>query len=282
MTYQHLLCSADNGILTITLSRPSKLNSTTYAMLRDFSDALRVAGADDNIKAVIVTGAGRAFCSGTDLSDGESGYPATGTTNSSSDEAVRDAGGVISLQLFEFDKPVIGAVNGLAVGYGATMTLPMDMRIASTQAKFSFIFARRGLMPEACSTWFLPRIVGISRALEWVETGRFVSAEEAKEAGLVRDVCAPDQLLRDAHQLAFSLVESSSPVSVTASRRAIMTMLTADTPRRAHELESQAIAMLRTMPDFQEGVAAFREKRGPRFAARSSLRGVKFPWDTDL
>src|SRR5438034_6568766 len=192
MTYEQILYEAGEGVLTITLHRPEKLNAFTPTMMRELIDAFDRADADDTVRAVIVTGAGRAFCAGADLSGGGGTFDNTGRDTL---ETHRDGGGLVALRIYEAKKPVIAAINGPAVGVGITMTLPMDVRLASTAARVGFVFARRGIVPEACSSWFLPRVVGISRAAEWVFTGRVFSAQEALDARLVRSLHAPDELL---------------------------------------------------------------------------------------
>ncbi len=279
MTFKYLRTELSEGVMTLVLDRPDKLNSCTFQMLDEFSQALHEANEDDEVRAVIVTGAGRAFCAGTDLSGAEGSYDASESIGEEIGGVPRDVGGRLSLQMFDYDKPLIAAVNGAAAGYGVTMTLPMDIRIASTDARFGFVFSRRGLIPEACATWFLPRIVGISRALEWVESGRMVDAQEALAAGLVREVVAPGDLRRRATELAHSLIDNSSAVSVMLARRIMLKMLGADHPMKAHELESRGLALIRESADFKEGVASFLEKRPPRFPQKAHAdRPEGFPW----
>ncbi len=266
-------------VLTLTLNRPNELNRCSFAMLDEFGQALADANRDDEVRAVIVTGAGRAFCAGTDLSGGEGSYDGSASVGEVVKGVPRDAGGRLSLQMFDYDKPLIAAINGPAVGYGVTMTLPMDIRIASTTARFGFVFTRRGLVPEACSTWFLPRIVGISRALEWFESGRVFNADEALAANLVSEVVEPSDLLARAHAIAHTLIDQSSSVSIMAARRMTLQMLGAAHPMRAHELESRAIAQLRELPDFKEGLASFLDKRNAVFPMKANAdRPAGFPW----
>jgi len=266
-------------ILTLTFNRPNELNRCSFAMLEEFGKALTNANDDDEVRAVVVTGEGRAFCAGTDLSGGEGSYDASAVLGEVVNGAPRDAGGRLSLQMFDYDKPLIAAINGPAVGYGVTMTLPMDIRLASTNARFGFVFSRRGLIPEACSSWFLPRIVGISRALDWFESGRIFEADEALKAGLVSEVVEPSELLERAHALAHALTDHSSSVSIMVARRMLLQMLGADHPMKAHELESRGIAQMRELPDFQEGLSSFLEKREARFPMKAHAdRPSEFPW----
>ena len=279
MTPRYIRRELVDRVMTLTFDRPDQLNRCSFQMLDEFGDALDQANSNDDVGAVIVTGAGRAFCAGTDLSGGEGSYDSSASIGEVIDGVPRDAGGILSLKMYDYNKPLIAAVNGAAVGYGATMTLPMDVRIASTTARFGFVFAQRGLIPEACSTWFLPRIVGISRALQWFESGRIFEAPEALEAGLVSEVVAPGELLARAHAIAHTMIDRSSSVSVMIARRITLQMLGAPHPMRAHELESRGIAQLRDLPDFAEGVASFLEKRDAKFpmkAGRDAPEG--FPW----
>ena len=253
------------GVLTLTLNRPERLNAFNETMLAELLAALDAADADDAVRAVIVTGAGPAFCAGADLGGGG------GTFDAGAPGAVpRDGGGRVALRLFDMRKPVIAAVNGPAVGVGATMTLPMDVRLASEQARFGFVFARRGIVPEACSSWFLPRVVGISRALEWVVTGRVFPAAEALAAGLVSRVLPPDELLPAARALAREIAANTSAVSVCLARQMLWKMLGADHPMEAHRLDSRGIHFMGRSPDAYEGVQSFLEKRPARFSMRVS------------
>jgi enoyl-CoA hydratase/carnithine racemase len=257
-------------ILTITLDRPDRLNAFTVPMQRELCAAFDRADADPEVRAVVVTGRGRGFCAGADLAMGgatfdvEAGGPATGDADGG-DRAHRDEGGLLTLRIYSCTKPVIGAINGPAVGVGATMTLPMDVRLASDTARFGFVFARRGIVPEACSSWFLPRVVGISTALEWTMTGRVFDAEEALRGGLVRSVHAPDDLVPAAFALAREIAESTSAVSVAMTRQMLWRMLGADHPMAAHRIDSPAIANLGRSADAREGVVSFLEKRPPVF-----------------
>ena len=276
MVYEQILHEVVDGVLTITLHRPEKLNAFTPTMMRELIDAFDRADADDAVRAVIVTGAGRAFCAGADLSGGGGTFDNTARDTL---ETHRDGGGLVALRIFESKKPIIAAINGPAVGVGITMTLPMDVRLASTAARMGFVFARRGIVPEACSSWFLPRVVGISRAAEWVYTGRIFSAEEALAGGLVSRIVPPADLLATARGLAREIADNTSAVSVALSRQLLWRMLGADHPMEAHKVDSRAIYWMGSSADAREGVAAFLEKRPARFTLRPSadLPGF-YPW----
>jgi enoyl-CoA hydratase/carnithine racemase len=284
MSEDHLLYSVDDGIATIALNRPEKLNAVTYPMLMDLMAAFDRTDADDAVKAVIVTGAGeRAFCAGADLSTGGGAFDYKNRPDMSDRPVVNgvypDTGGRVALRIFNSLKPVIGAVNGVAVGFGATSILPMDIRIASVNARFSYMFAKRGLVPEATSSWFMPRIVGISTALEWTYSGRMVGAEEAQQRGLVRSVHPPAELMGVACELAHSLVDGVAPVSVALARQMMWRMLGADHPMEAHKVESRAVTARGQSQDIAEGIAAYAEKRPPRFPDRVSQdMPAFFPW----
>ena len=276
MTYEQIDYQVEDGILTITLERPEKLNAFTPTMARELIDAIDRADTDDDVRAVIVTGSGRGFCAGADLSRGGSTFNSSGRD---SIEDHRDGGGVVTLRIFESIKPFIAAINGPAVGVGITMTLPMDVRIASTSARIGFVFARRGIVPEACSSWFLPRVVGISQASEWTFTGRVFPAEEALSGGLVSKVVPPDELLPTARSLAREIAENTSAVSVALTRQMLWRMLGADHPMEAHKVDSRAIFSMGLSPDAQEGVSAFLEKRPAQFPMRPSKDIPAFyPW----
>jgi enoyl-CoA hydratase/carnithine racemase len=257
----------DGGILTVTLNRPEKLNAMNPEMLALLVDTLDRADADDDVRAVIFTGAGRGFCAGADLSAGVDSF---GTSKPADIAQHRDPGGILALRIFELRKPVIAAINGPATGVGITMTLPCDIRIASTQARMGFVFARRGIAPDACSSWFAPRIVGISRAARWFMSGRVFDANEALESGLVSELLQPDELIPRARQIATELTAHSSPVSVAIVRRLLWTMLGAEHPREALRLESKALWHMGRGADSKEGVASFLEKREPAFTMRVS------------
>ena len=262
-------------IATITLSRPDQLNAFTQVMRDELIDAFDRADSDDDVRAVVVTGRGRAFCAGADLSAGSDTFNAdrrqrSGATAKTIDGVPRDGGGQVSLRVAASLKPVIAAINGPAVGVGVTMTLPMDIRLAADNAKFGFVFSRRGLVMEAASSWFLPRVVGISQALEWVATGRVFDAAEALRGGLVARTYPADELLPAAYALAREIADNTSAVAVATSRQLMWRMLGADSPWEAHRLDSRGIYVLGKAPDVAEGVSAFLEKRLPRFPMRIS------------
>jgi len=283
MDYEQIAYDVDGAVLTITLDRPDRLNAFTGQMMREMIDAFDRADADDGIRAVIVTGRGRGFCAGADLAAGGDSFDQRAREGgSSSIDEHRDGGGLLTLRIFESKKPVIAAINGPAVGVGITMTLPMDIRLASTEARMGFVFARRGLVPEAASSWFLPRVVGISRAAEWVFTGRVFSAQEALDARLVRSLHPPDDLLPAARELAQEIAGTTSAISVALSRQMLWRMLGADHPMEAHKVDSRAIYTLGQMADVREGVASFLEKRPPEFSLKVSEDLPDFfPWWDD-
>ncbi|MEQ3729138.1 MULTISPECIES: crotonase/enoyl-CoA hydratase family protein [Roseobacteraceae] len=258
------------GVMTLTLDRPEKLNAFTIEMMQELIDAFDVADADDAVRAVVVTGAGRAFCAGADISGGTKGFVDV-EKRKVGDGIVRDGGGLLTLRVFDSLKPVIAAVNGAAIGVGATMQLPMDMRLASEDAKFGFVFGRRGIVPEACSSWFLPRVVGISKAMEWSTTGRIFEAQEALSAGLVRSVHKPADLLGAAQELAQEIGANNAPVSVALTRQMMWRMLGADHPMQAHRVDSLAIELRTASDDAAEGVRSFTEKRPAVFPDKVSI-----------
>ncbi len=271
MDYTHIRYDVADHIATITLNRPDQLNAFTGTMMRELIDAFDRVDADDDVRAVIVTGAGRGFCAGADLSSGGDTFAAGGSDVTTSVPGVpRDGGGLVTLRIFDCTKPVIGAINGPAVGVGITMTLPMDIRLASENAKIGFVFARRGIVPEACSSWFLPRLVGISQAAEWCYTGRVMTAAEAHAGGLVRSVHAPDDLLPAARAIAAEIAENTAPVSVALTRQMLWRMLGADHPMEAHRVDSRGIAERGRSADSREGVVSFLEKRPPVFPVKVS------------
>jgi enoyl-CoA hydratase/carnithine racemase len=279
MSYESIEYDVTERVATVTLHRPDKLNAFTPQMCRELLDVLDKTDGDDDVRAVIVTGAGRAFCAGADLSGGGETFDNTAAGRADTVETHRDGGGFVSLRLYESKKPVIAAINGPAVGVGITMTLPMDIRLASSAARFGFVFARRGIVPEACSSWFLPRVVGISKAAEWVYTGRVFGAEEALRAGLVSQVLAPDELLPAARALAREIADNTSAVSVTLSRQLLWRMLGADHPMEAHKVDSKCIYWMGRSADAYEGVASFIEKRPAHFALKPSTDLPDFyPW----
>lgn len=257
------------GVMTLTLDRPEKLNAFTFQMMQELVDAFDIADRDDAVRAVVVTGAGRAFCAGADISGGTKGFVDV-EKRKIGDGTVRDGGGLLTLRIFDSLKPVIAAVNGAAVGVGATMQLPMDMRLASEDARFGFVFGRRGIVPEACSSWFLPRVVGISRAMEWSTTGRIFDAQEALSAGLVRSVHKPADLIGAAQDLAEEIGANNAPVSVALTRQMMWRMLGADHPMQAHRVDSLAIELRSASDDAAEGVRSFTEKRPAVFPDKVS------------
>jgi enoyl-CoA hydratase/carnithine racemase len=298
MEYDQIAYEVEDRVLTITLDRPDKLNAFTVPMQRQLVDAFDRADADDAVRAVIVTGRGRGFCAGADLGSGGDTFDtdaqvakavASGDAGADAvDEAEsarsgrrypRDFGGRVTLRIFQCTKPVIAAINGPSVGIGATMTLPMDVRLASDQARFGFVFARRGIVPEAASSWFLPRVVGISQALEWTLTGRVFPASEALAGGLVRSVHPPDELLPAAQELAHEIADNTAPVSVALTRQMLWRMLGADHPMQAHRVDSRGIYSLGAAPDSREGVMSFLQKRPPEFTMSPSTDLPEwYPW----
>lgn len=278
MAYTQINYDVQDNILTLTMNRPDKLNAFTQVMLEEMLDALDRADADDDVRVIIVTGAGRGFCAGADLSAGADAFD-TNKRPDKKDGPHRDGGGLLSLRLYDCRKPVIAAVNGAAVGVGATMQLPMDIRIASEKARFGFVFARRGIVPEACSSWFLPRVVGIAKALEWSYSGRVFNADEALSGGLVSEVVAPDRLMTRAREIASEIAQNTSSISVTMIRHMMWRLLGADHPMEAHKLDSRGVQALGQAADAREGVTSFFEKRPPAFTNRVSQDMPEFfPW----
>ena len=259
MDFEQIRYEVADGVLTITLNRPDRLNAFTGTMMQELIAAFDASDADDDVRAVIVTGEGRGFCAGADLAAGGEtfDYRARGVT----DAVPRDGGGLVTLRIYNSLKPVIAAINGPAVGVGITMTLPMDIRLAATGAKIGFVFARRGIVPEAASSWFLPRLVGISQAMEWVATGRVFDAEEAQQGGLVRSVHAPGDLLPFANSLAREIADNAAPVSVALARKLMWRGLGAAHPMVAHRADSRAMFSRGQSADAVEGVTSFLEKR---------------------
>lgn len=284
------------GLMTVTLARPDRLNAFTPLMMREMIEAFDAADADDAVRAVIVTGEGRAFCAGADLGAGDATFDYAKRGGRWGEESpvradgsmdwdhpgIRDGGGRLTLRIFACKKPVIAAVNGPAVGIGATMQLPMDFRLASTDARFGFVFARRGIVPEAASSWFLPRLVGISKALDWCYSGRVFGAEEALSGGLVRSLHAPEDLLGAARALAHELTANSAPVSIALTRNAMWRMMGAAHPMDAHRLDSRLIWSRGASADAAEGVSAFLAKRAASYSDRVSSDVPHFaPWMDD-
>jgi len=268
MEFEQITTELTDHVLTITLNRPDRLNAWTQTMFGELLEAFDRADADDEVRVVIVTGAGRAFCAGADLERG--GETFTKREHQDPDAIPRDSGGRLTLRIFDLTKPVIAAINGPAVGIGATMTLPMDVRLAADDARIGFVFVRRGIVPEACSSWFLPRVVGISRAMEWVATGRVFTAQEALEGGLVRSLHPKDELLDAARELAREIAENAAPVSVALARRMLWRLLGAEHPMLAHRADSRGMLHRGRSADAAEGIAAFLEKRPASFPDRIS------------
>lgn len=267
-SYTQIKLDSADGIATITLHRPEKMNAFTRVMMQEFIDALDVTDADDSVRAVIVTGDGdRAFCAGADLTPEGGGHVFSDPqpVDDLGDERVRDGGGRLTLRLFNSKKPLIGACNGVAVGVGATMQLPFDMRLCSENARFGFVFARRGITPEAASSWFLPRLVGMQTALEWCMTGRIFDAAEACDRGLVRSVHPQAELLPAARAIAREIADNTSAVSVAMTRAMLWRLGAGGHPMDAHRIDSRAIYRLSRSADAREGIASFLDKRPPRF-----------------
>ena len=278
MSYNTILYEVQDGILTLTLNRPEALNAFNHEMRDEMIDACDRADADDEVKAIVVTGAGRAFCAGADLASGGNTFNAEARTDRKSG-LNPDGGGLLTLRLYDLNKPIIAAINGPAVGVGVTMTLAMDIRLASDNAKFGFVFARRGIVPEACSSYFLPRIVGISQALQWCYSGNVFPAEEALEGGLVRALYPKDDLLAAAYAIAEDIRDNTSPVSVTLIRHMMWRMLGADHPMEAHKIDSRGIYYRGKSADSKEGVESFLEKRPAEFPGKVSQDMPEyFPW----
>jgi enoyl-CoA hydratase/carnithine racemase len=268
MDFREIRYEVADQVLTITLDRPERLNAWTPTMAAELIAAFDAAEADDDVRAIVVTGAGRGFCAGADLARGGSTFD--WRERQAGDEIPRDNGGQFTLRVFESVKPVIAAINGPAVGVGITMTLPMDIRLAAEDARMGFVFTRRGIVPEACSSWFLPRLVGISRAMEWAASGRVFPAHEALAGGLVRSLHPAGELLAAGRALAAEIAEHTAPVSVALTRRLLWTMLGADHPMAAHRADSRAMFLRGQSADANEGVSAFLEKRPARFPDRVS------------
>jgi len=283
--FETVTVDVEDRIATITINRPEKLNTYTIQMMEDLIRAFDLTDAEDDVGAVIVTGAGRNFCSGLDLSDGEEtfDYAKRPERRSLSElERIRDLGGILTLRIFDSVKPVIAACNGAAIGIGVTMQLAMDIRLGSTQARYGFVFARRGIVVEGCASYFLPRIVGVSTALEWCYSGRLIPAEEALARGMVRSLYEPDELLPAARALAHTLIDDTAPVSLAITRQAIWRMLGADHPMEAHKIESRAISERSRTTEVRDGIRAFLEKRPAKFPDKvsSDMPGF-YPWWED-
>ncbi len=282
--FEQLTYEVDERIATITLDRPDKLNAFTSRMVHEFCAALDEADGDDDVRSVIVTGAGRAFCAGADMSEGGTTFTKTSGADiheesEQSSLRGRDGGGVVSLRIFRSLKPVIAAVNGPAVGVGSTMLLPMDIRLASTEARFGFVFTQRGIVPEAASSWFLPRVVGISQALEWTMLGDVFEADEALNGGLVRSLHEPDDLIPASRAIAARIANRTSAVSVAMARQQLWRMLGESHPMSAHRVESAAVPQLGAGADAIEGVTSFLEKRPANFTlgVANDMPAI-YPW----
>ena len=290
--FKNLRYEVADHTLTLTMNRPERLNAFNSQMQREFLEALDHADSDDEIRVVIVTGEGRGFCAGADLEKGAETFDYDSQTEDAKTERasnegrqggdnawLRDGGGLLSLRLYEFNKPIIAAINGPAVGVGVTMTLPMDIRLASTAARIGFVFSRRGIVPEACSSYFLPRVVGVSKALEWAYSGKVFDAEEALEGGLVRSIHEPEDLRPAARAIASEIATNTSAISVTMIRHMMWRMLGADHPMEAHKIDSRGIFHLGQGADAHEGVVSFLEKRAPDFTLKTSEDMPEFfPW----
>jgi enoyl-CoA hydratase/carnithine racemase len=280
--FTQILYEVEDNIATITLHRPDKMNAFTHVMMNEMIAAFDAIDADDGVRAVIVTGHGdRAFCAGADLTPGEGGrvFASGDAVDSLSDEKVRDGGGMLTLRIYECKKPVIAAINGAAVGIGVTMQLAMDIRLASETARFGFVFARRGIVPEAASSWFLPRLVGMQQALEWCYTGRVFGAEEALKGGLVRSIHPANELLAEARKLAREIADNTAPVSIALTRHMLWRNSAMPHPMDAHKIDSRAIYRRSRSGDSKEGIASFLEKRTPNYP--DTVSGDMpdfFPW----
>ena len=268
--YRELLTSQHGDTYVVSLNRPKKLNAFTKTMQEELIKVFDYTDENDDIKSVVITGEGRAYCAGADLVDGPNTFNYSEQGNRLSNDDHRDGGGLVALRIFRSKKPVIGAINGDAVGVGATMTLPMDVRIASKSARFGFVFSRRGAVPEACSSWFLPRIVGISKALDWCYTGKVFNSQEALQHGLVSEVIPDDKLIDRALEIGSSYSSKTSAISVSLARQMMWNMLAATHPEEAHILDSMAMERMGKSPDIKEGIASFLEKRAPSFSMKVS------------
>jgi enoyl-CoA hydratase/carnithine racemase len=288
--YTEITYEVSDRIATLTMHRPDKLNAFTVQMMWEMIDAIDRVDADDDVRVLIVTGAGRGFCAGADLSAGGASFDYDSLRDPEEEPPTaqelamreRDGGGLLTLRLYECRKPIIAAINGAAVGVGSTMTLPMDIRMASTAAKMGFVFTQRGIVLEACSSWFLPKVVGLSQALEWSYTGKVFPAAEAHAGGLVRSVHEPDELLPAARALAADIAENTSAVSVAATRALLWRMVGADHPMEAHKLDSRLVRELGAGADAREGVVSFLEKRPADFTQSVSTDlPPTIPWWED-
>ena len=282
MKYTQIEYDIIDRIMTVTLNRPDNLNAFTDEMALELIDIFDRADADDDVRVIIVTGAGRAFCAGADLGKGGKTFDYVSDGLEDTLETHRDMGGRVSLRIYDMKKPIIAAINGPAVGVGITMTLPMDIRLASENAKIGFVFAKRGIIPEACSSWFLPRIVKISKASEWVLTGRIIPAQEALAHGLVSESLKPEALMPRAREIAAEIAQNTSAISVALARQLLWKMLGADHPMEAHKIDSKALFWTGLAADAKEGIDSFLEKRPPEFKMKPSSDMPEFyPWWAD-
>jgi len=276
LAYEQITTRIEDGVMVLTMNRPDRLNAFTGTMMTEMISAFDEADANDDVRAIVVTGAGRAFCAGADLGAGDKTFD---YKDDDAEKIHRDGGGLLTLRIYELKKPIIAAVNGPAVGIGATMTLPMDIRMCSTEARFGFVFTRRGIVPEACSSWFLPRAVGVNQALDWTLSGRIFPADEALQGRLVKAVHKPEELLPAAIAAAREIAANTSAISVTLTRHMMWRLLGADHPMAAHKLDSRGVQFTGKSPDAREGVTSFLEKRAPKFPGKVSkdMPGF-FPW----
>lgn len=279
MEYKAITSEVKDRILTITLNRPEKLNAFNDDMYNDLLNAMDNADADDNVRAIIVTGEGRAFCAGMDLEKGSDTFNYDDMDEHADWSKYRDIGGILALRFFQSTKPMIAAINGPAVGVGITMTLPMDIRLASQDAKMGFVFVRRGVIPDGCANWFLPKLVGVGQSLEWLMSGKIFSATEARQGGLIRGTYPADQLLNAARKIALDIAENTSAVSVALTRQLVWRMAGADHPIEAHKIETRGFYYAGKSEDAKEGIMSFLEKRKPNFL-NSPVKDMPpfYPW----
>lgn len=282
MEYSQIKYEISDRIFTITLNRPERLNAFTPVMCKELVDAFGKADADDDVRVVIVTGAGRAFCAGSDLAPDTGVLGGRWEMSPDDLETRRDLAGQVTLRIYDLKKPVIAAINGPAVGVGITMTLAMDIRLASENARIGFVFARRGLVAEGASTWFLPRIVGMGKATEWIYTGKVFGVQEALAHGLVTEVLPPDALIPRAREIALEIAQNTSAISVALCRQMLWKMVGADHPMEAHKIDSKGVWWTFQQPDVREGITSFLEKRPPNFTMKPSTDMPDFyPWWSD-
>ena len=276
--YEQIETKIEDKALIISLSRPEKLNAFTDVMMREIIDAVNLAEENNNIRAIIFTGKGEKYCAGADLSTGEDSFNWTDKKKEAKD-IVRDAGGVLTLRLFKSTKPIIGAINGDAVGIGATMLLPMDVRIASDNARFGFVFAKRGIVPEAASSWFLPRLIGIDNALKLCYSANVIDAKTAKEINLISEITSQENLISRALQISDEFTKETSSISIALTRQMLWRMMGADHPMEAHKIDSRAVYALGKSGEAVEGIKSFFEKRPPEFPGKITEDMPDFyPW----